>query len=267
MNIMISARTTFGAIMMTVLSLALVSCGVKNSNEKAQEAVETSAVTSATTSATTLTDGGFTVEKGKHVLISTTMGDIEVILYNNTPGHRDNFLKLVQEQKFDSLLFHRVIPDFMIQAGDPDSKNAPAGKLLGDGSIGEDIPAEFYSPYIFHKRGALAAAREGDNVNPERKSSSSQFYIVWGKVHTDEELTRMETLMSQHYSRQIRYTAEQREAYTTIGGTPHLDGDYTVFGEITEESFKTVEAIQAVKCDENDRPLTDVRILGTKILE
>lgn len=195
------------------------------------------------------------------VLIETTMGNIRLQLYNETPVHRDNFLKLIREYHFyDSLLFHRVIPDFMIQAGDPYSKNAPKGELLGDHSLDYNLPAEIRLPRLYHKRGALAAAREPDEVNPRHESSSSQFYIVYGKKHTDASLAKIQHRLDSVYGDSIRLTPEMVEQYTTVGGTPHLDGGYTVFGEVVE-GMDVVDRIQRVERDENDRPLEDVRII------
>lgn len=236
------------------------------------------------------------------VRIKTTEGDIVIRLYDETPKHRDNFLKLVKEGFFDGTLFHRVIKDFMIQGGDPDSKSAKPGQMLGEGGPGYDIDAEIVYPQHFHKRGALSAARLGDNVNPERKSSGSQFYIVWGRTFNDGELKQMErqmvmmheqaifdSLSMQHRAEimQLRrnrdqaglqalqeqlvnqtkelsktspapaFTAEQRDAYTTVGGTPHLDNQYTVFGEVVE-GLDVVERIQNTATDRSDRPTTDV---------
>ena len=195
------------------------------------------------------------------VLIETTMGNIRIQLYNETPQHRDNFLKLIRDYHFyDSLLFHRVIPDFMIQAGDPYSKNAPKGELLGGHSLDYNLPAEIRLPQLYHKRGALAAAREPDEVNPRHESSSSQFYIVYGKKHTDASLAKIQHRLDSVYGDSIRLTPEMVEQYTTVGGTPHLDGGYTVFGEVVE-GMDVVDRIQRVERDENDRPLEDVRII------
>ncbi len=199
------------------------------------------------------------------VLIETTMGNIRLQLYNETPQHRDNFLKLIRTHHFyDSLLFHRVIPDFMIQAGDPRSKHAPAGELLGNTSLDYTLPAEIRLPQIFHKRGALAAAREGDKTNPERRSSSTQFYIVYGKVCDETTLERGRQNLRQLFGDSITMSPEMERVYTSLGGTPHLDGAYTVFGEVTE-GMDVVEKIQAVERDANDRPLTDVRIVRATI--
>ncbi len=196
--------------------------------------------------------------KPSYVLIKTTMGDIKVKLYPRTIHHTQNFIKLVKEHYYDSLLFHRVIPGFVIQGGDPESKNAQPGQLLGNGGPGYTIPAEL-CPEYFHKRGALAMAREGDEVNPTRRSAGSQFYIVVGKVYTDQELSTLEKRMN------TKFTPEQRQAYTTIGGTPFLDGQYTVFGEVVE-GMDVVDKIANVDRDDNDRPKTDVRILSMKIV-
>lgn len=184
------------------------------------------------------------------VKIETEFGDIVMVLYDNTPKHRDNMVKLVNEKFFDSTLFHRVIPEFMIQGGDPTSKNAPAGAPLGSGDIGYRIPAEI-NEVNFHKRGALAAARDN---NPEKASSGCQFYIVAGKKLTDAELDMMEQRMGR------KYTPEQREAYKTIGGTPFLDGNYTVFGEVLE-GMDVVDKIVSQPRDAMDRPNTDMRML------
>lgn len=205
-------------------------------------------------------------QKDMKVRMHTTAGIIEMCLYNETPGHRDNFLKLVEEQRFDSLLFHRVIKDFMIQGGDPTSKNAPTGALLGDGDLGYTIEAEFMPEKHFHRRGVLAAAREGDMVNPTKASSASQFYIVWGKVYTKDELQAYKEYYKRRFGKELQLTPEQETAYTTVGGSPHLDGEYTVFGEVVN-GLEVVENIQNVKCDENDRPIEDVRILKVEIIK
>ena len=205
-------------------------------------------------------------QKGEtEVIIETTMGTIELKLYNETPKHRDNFISLAGEHYFDSLLFHRVIPDFMIQGGDPDSKYAPAGVRLGEGGPDYRLNAEI-RPGLIHKRGALAAAREGDDVNPAKMSSPSQFYIVWGKVYDKQELTTLVRLIEERTGRTMNLTAEQATAYTTVGGVPFLDGEYTVFGEVTK-GLEVVEKIQNVERDQFDRPLTDVRILKVTIKE
>lgn len=199
------------------------------------------------------------------VVVETTMGTIEMKLYNETPKHRDNFIFLANEAYFDSLLFHRVIPDFMIQGGDPDSKYAPAGVRLGEGGPNYRLNAEIRKGLI-HKRGALAAAREGDDVNPAKMSSPSQFYIVWGKVYDKQGLQALVNMIEERTGRKLELTTEQATAYTTVGGVPHLDGEYTVFGEVTK-GLEVVDRIQNVKRDMYDRPLEDVRILKVTVKE
>ena len=200
------------------------------------------------------------------VRMHTTAGVVDLRLYDDTPKHKENFIKLVKEQQYDSLLFHRVIKDFMIQGGDPDSKNATAGALLGEGDLGYTVEAEFMPAVHFHRRGVLAAAREGDDVNPAKASSSMQFYIVWGQVYTKEQLENLKEICKQRFGRELAITPEQETAYTTVGGTPHLDGEYTVFGEVVS-GLEVVESIQGVACDGNDRPLEDVRILKVEIIK
>lgn len=188
------------------------------------------------------------------VRLTTDSGVIIIRLYDKTPLHRDNFIKLVKQHYYDSLLFHRVIKNFMIQGGDPDSKYAKPGVLLGDGGPSYTIPAEFDST-LFHKKGVIAAAREGDNVNPKKASSGSQFYIVQGKKFTDAGLDSVET-----YRLKGRKIPEwQREVYKTIGGTPHLDMNYTVFGEV-ESGMEVIDKIASAKTDKNNRPLNDIRM-------
>ncbi len=189
--------------------------------------------------------------------IKTTAGTIVVKLYAGTPQHRDNFAKLVKSKQYENVLFHRVIKDFMIQAGDPESKNAGPDVVLGSGDVGYTIPAEIVFPQYYHKKGALAAARQGDNVNPQKTSSGCQFYIVKGKVFTDVDLNALEQ------KKGIKYTEQQRADYKTIGGTPHLDGSYTVFGEVIE-GIEIAEKISMVKTGMYDRPVEDVRILKIK---
>lgn len=240
--------------------------------------------------------------------LETTMGNITVALYNETPKHRDNFIKLVKEGVYDSTLFHRVIKQFMIQAGDPDSKNASDTAMLGSGDVGYTIPAEF-NPKFFHKKGVLAAARQGDDVNPEKASSGCQFYIVTGRKFTEPQLLGMEnkineqreealfdSLARQHMKEiykmrkagdnagllelqdtleaqareladkeeKFRFTPEQIKAYSTIGGAPHLDGSYTVFGEVTE-GMEVVDNIEIAKTNRADRPIENIRILKASI--
>ena len=243
------------------------------------------------------------------VLLKTSLGAITILLYGDTPRHRDNFVKLVKEGNYDGVLFHRVINDFMVQTGDPTSKNAPKGKMLGDGDMPYEIDAEFLFPTHYHHRGAIAAARQGDNVNPEKKSSGSQFYIVTGKKFTAGQLDSMEhqavmrhkqevfdslakqnrdSIMSLRRNRDaaglqalqeklaaetekltandsVIYTPEIREAYMNEGGTPHLDGSYTVFGRVIS-GMDVVDKIQKAETDGNDRPLEDIRIISATVL-
>ncbi|SEQ80122.1 peptidylprolyl isomerase [Pedobacter rhizosphaerae] len=189
--------------------------------------------------------------KYQYVRIKTALGECIVRLYNETPLHRDNFLKLTKEGYYNGTLFHRVIKDFMIQGGDPDSKNAKPDSLLGEGGPKYTIPAEF-NDSLFHKKGVLAAAREGDMVNPAKASSGSQFYLVKGKVFTDEQLNSLE-------AKRLKFKIPdwQRKVYTTIGGTPHLDRNYTVYGEIVE-GLALVDLVSVVETNKNDRPKTDV---------
>ncbi len=243
------------------------------------------------------------------VRISTNHGDIVVRLYDETPEHRDNFLKLAREGYYDGTLFHRVIKDFMIQGGDPDSKGAPAGKQLGAGGPGYTLPAEFVYPQFYHKRGVLSAARQGDQVNPERRSSGSQFYIVWGKQYSESELKQMAAQLDGQRGQQIfnglaaqhrdsiqamykagdqkglmalqqrlatetekilketpgfTFTPEQMNDYTTLGGPPFLDNQYTVFGEVVE-GLDVVEKIQGIATGNADRPKEDVTMTVTVI--
>ena len=242
------------------------------------------------------------------VLIQTTEGDIIVRLYDQTPQHRDNFLKLAAEGYYDGTLFHRVIKDFMIQGGDPDSIGAPAGKSLGVGGPDYTIEAEIL-PELCHKRGALCAARQGDEVNPTKRSSGSQFYIVWGKKYSEGELRQMDKQLQMQQEQSVfnslvtknrdlilklrrerdraglsalqdellaethavcasmpkpQLGAEQKQAYSTIGGTPFLDGQYTVFGEV-EEGLDVVGKIQEVATGRGDRPVADVKVVSMKV--
>ena len=250
------------------------------------------------------------MEKRTQVKIETTMGDIVVELYNETPKHRDNFIKLAKEGVYDSTLFHRVIRQFMIQAGDPESKTANDTAMLGGGDVGYTIPAEFV-PKFFHKKGALAAARMGDDVNPNRESSGCQFYIVTGRKFRESQLldmagqknnARLDTLFNQLARKHMKeiyklrkagddaalmelqdsleaqayalykeeepfmFTPEQLAAYSTIGGAPHLDGAYTVFGQVVS-GMDTVEKIEGTKTGKADRPVENVRILKATVIE
>jgi peptidyl-prolyl cis-trans isomerase B (cyclophilin B) len=198
-----------------------------------------------------------TAEKRLRVEMKSTAGTLVVELFNETPQHRDNFIKLVKEGAYDSLLFHRVIPAFMVQGGDPESKRAEQGAALGNGGPGYTLKAEIV-PGLIHRRGALAAARQPDPVNPERDSNGSQFYIVHGKTFQPRELD----LLAQRSARMgtpVTYTPEQQAIYASEGGAPHLDGAYTVFGQLVE-GFEVLDAIAALPCDERDRPLSDIRI-------
>jgi peptidyl-prolyl cis-trans isomerase B (cyclophilin B) len=200
-------------------------------------------------------------DRKRDVLLQTNHGDIIIRLSDSTPLHRDNFLKLVKTGFYDSILFHRVIKDFMIQAGDPESKNARPGQPLGNGGPAYRIPAEFRTT-LFHKKGVIAAARDN---NPEKASSGSQFYIVQGKIFTDAGLDSVETYRLN--GRKI--PADQREVYKTVGGTPHLDQNYTVFGEVVK-GLNVVDEIAAVptsKGQDRDRPLEDVRIIKAKLVK
>lgn len=183
------------------------------------------------------------------VLISTNYGDMKLVLYNETPQHRDNFIQVVKNGSLDSTLFHRVIKEFMIQGGDPNSKTAKKGQMLGNGDLGYKVPAEI-TPNLFHVKGALAAARDN---NPQKASSACQFYIVQGKVYNDQELNMIQAQTNKTFS------AEQRKAYTSVGGVPFLDGDYTVFGQVVE-GMEVIDKIASVSTDRNDRPLEDIRM-------
>ena len=251
-----------------------------------------------------------TGKKMTKVKLETTLGDIVVELYNETPQHRDNFIKLVKEGYYDGVLFHRVIKDFMIQTGDGNSKNAGPETTLGDGDPGYTIEAEFVYPKYFHKRGALAAARTGDQVNPERRSSGSQFYIVTGKIYSSDDLNMMAKRLADTKKQDIfrrlvtengakiqqlqqsqdsaglqalqneliqqteaeaanasfAFTDEQIDAYTSVGGTPHLDGQYTVFGEVVS-GMDVVDKIQNTTTGRMDRPTVDIKIVKAKILK
>jgi cyclophilin family peptidyl-prolyl cis-trans isomerase len=189
---------------------------------------------------------------GTRVKLTTDSGVIIIRLYDKTPLHRDNFIKLANEHFFDSLLFHRVMYQFMIQGGDPQSKNAQPGQQLGMGDVGYTLPSEFDTS-LFHKKGAFAAARMPDQVNPTKASSGCQFYIVQGKTWTDAELNNMEM------GKGTKYSQKQRNSYKTIGGYPPLDMEYTVFGEV-EKGLEVVDKIALVQKDYNNRPFTDLRM-------
>jgi peptidyl-prolyl cis-trans isomerase B (cyclophilin B) len=203
-------------------------------------------------------------DRKRDVELVTTKGTIILRLSDATPLHRDNFLRLVNSHYYDSLLFHRVIKNFMIQAGDPDSKRAAAGQKLGDGGLDYTIPAELDTA-LFHKKGALGAAREGDDVNPEKRSSATQFYIVQGRKFTDVRLDSVETYRLK--GRTI--PPEQRAIYKTTGGSPHLDQNYTVFGQVVkgQEVVDSIAAVPTSKGADRDRPLADVRILKARLIK
>jgi peptidyl-prolyl cis-trans isomerase B (cyclophilin B) len=203
-------------------------------------------------------------DRKRDVELFTTAGNIVLRLYDSTPLHRDNFLKLVKAHYYDSMLFHRVIKNFMIQSGDPESKRAVAGQPLGNGGPGYLIPAEF-RPSLFHKKGVLAAARTGDDVNPEKQSSASQFYIVQGRQFTDKELDSIEIVRLKGR----KLPEAHREVYKTTGGTPQLDQNYTVFGEVVK-GLDVVDAIANTatsKGPDKDRPLQDIRIIKATLVK
>ena len=189
--------------------------------------------------------------KNTEVLFETTAGNIRIALYDETPQTRDNFLKITKMGIYDSLLIHRVIKDFMIQSGDTNSKHAKPGQLLGTGDFDYTTEAEFM-------------ARESEKVNPERRSSACQFYIVWGKVRNDQQLAKIQEKLDSATQGTVKLTPEMLEVYKTVGGAPHLDGQYTVFGEVVE-GMDIVEKIQGVETDKNDRPLEDIRILKATV--
>ena len=202
--------------------------------------------------------------KTAEVLLETTVGNIRIALYDDTPKHRDNFLKLVKMQVYDSLLFHRVIKDFMIQSGDINSKHAKPGQRLGTGDFDYTQEPEFCLPQIFHRRGVVAMAREGDNVNPEKRSSACQFYIVWGRVLDDKKLSQIQERLDSVTQGRVKLTPEMIATYKTVGGTPHLDGQYTIFGEVTE-GMEILERSQQMPTDQFARPLEDIRILKSSV--
>lgn len=200
------------------------------------------------------------------VLLETDSGNIRIQLYNETPRHRDNFLKLVRSGAYNGVLFHRVVKDFMIQTGDMGSKKAKPGQALGDTPETYSLPAEIDYPKLLHRRGAVAAAREGDDVNPKRESSASQFYIVWGIKFSDGQLDWAQKRLNEHTDSTVQMTPEVRQMYKEVGGSPHLDGQYTVFGQVLD-GLDVVERIQRQPVDANDRPLVDIRIRKAIILK
>lgn len=198
------------------------------------------------------------------VLLETTEGNIRIALFDETPLHRDNFLKLTKMHVYDSLLFHRVIENFMIQSGDTNSKNAKPGQVLGTGDFDYTQEPEFRLPKIFHRRGMVAMARQPDDVNPEMRSSACQFYIVWGKQLNDQQIEKVQERLDTTTHQRVKLTPEMVEVYKTVGGTPHLDGQYTVFGEVIE-GLDIVERIQKAKTDKFNRPIEDVRIIRATV--
>lgn len=199
------------------------------------------------------------MEELTKVIFKTSMGDITIALYDNTPKHRENFIKLVEDDFYKDVLFHRIIKGFMIQTGDPDSKGAPAGKQLGSGGPGYTIPAEFRKEN-FHKRGAVAAARQGDQVNPKKESSGSQFYIVDGQKFNENQLNQIS------FQYRINFTDEQKKIYQEEGGAPFLDMQYTVFGEVVE-GMDVVDQIASQSKDRFDRPTTDIKIISATVVK
>lgn len=206
-------------------------------------------------------------DSSEHVVcFETNKGTFYVKLYNDTPCHRDNFLRLVREKFYDGILFHRVISGFMIQAGDSTSRHAVKGQKLGETHEPYTVPAEIRFPKYFHKIGALAAAREGDEVNPEKASSAWQFYVVTGRVYTDEMLKQIQDYLDRSTGRTVQLTDQQKDVYRQVGGAPYLDGTYTVFGEVVK-GFETIDTIQWVERDEYNRPLEDVRIIRASLVQ
>ncbi len=202
------------------------------------------------------------------VEMTTTEGPVTIRLFGDTPLHQANFVKLAKEGFYDGLLFHRVIDNFMVQAGDPDSRDAQPGQVLGGGSPEYTIPAEIDFPRHYHKRGALAAARQSDEDNPQWRSSGSQFYIVTGRKYTRTDLDKLEMkIMARQKGNGLKgFTPEQIEYYTTIGGAAHLDAAYTVFGQV-EKGYAVIDKIQKVEVDGFNRPKSDVKIISVKVLE
>ena len=293
----------FSAIIAAIVAFAFAACG--SALAKTEQAAANQ------TNDTTMTEPSFNPADTSSVKVevNTTLGSFTILLYGDTPRHRDNFVKHVKEGYYDGTLFHRVINQFMIQAGDPDSKNAAPGQRLGAGGPDYTLEAEIIFPKHFHKRGALAAARQGDQVNPQKRSSGSQFYVVTGrkmipaqidalasqlknqqlqstfnglaaehmadirkmqaegdsaglKKLQEELIAQTEATVAAH---PIEITDEMKEAYTTVGGAPHLDGAYTVFGEVLE-GMDVIDKIEKAETDGSDRPKEDIRILSMKLL-
>lgn len=246
-------------LILLVAGLFSIACtSSKNGDKKAQTKLDKQAAKEARLAA----QEAEKIEKTKDmtkVIFNTSMGDITIALYNETPLHRDNFIKLVKEEYYNGILFHRIIQGFMIQTGDPNSKTAKPGQMLGNGGPGYTIPAEFV-PSLYHKRGALAAARMGDQVNPKKESSGSQFYIVDGTVFPYNELMAMRSGNGQPL------TQEQIDIYSREGGAPFLDGAYTVFGEVIS-GMDVVDKIAAQQKDPRDRPVNDISIISAKVMD
>lgn len=295
------------AIPFLALLMAMVACGASSESDRSAAASDSTEIKNVQdmTSQTNPADTG-----SVKVEVTTSLGSFTVLLYGDTPRHRDNFLKLVKEGAYDGTLFHRVISNFMVQAGDPDSKTAKPGQQLGAGDVGYTLEAEINFPRHYHKRGALAAARQGDQVNPQRRSSGCQFYVVTGDKYTDQQLNQFDRRLEQsgmqaHFNKlaqenmdsiralqqkrdsaglhalqdrliaqteewakanPLRMTQEMRQDYTTIGGTPHLDNEYTVFGEVVS-GMDVIDKIEKVETDRSDRPVEDVKILSMKVVE
>lgn len=280
-----------------ILAIALASCAGGGSKAEAKPAETSNEITKEMATQPTPAD-----TNSVKVEVSTTMGDFTVLIYGDTPKHRDNFVKLVNEHYYDNMLFHRVIKDFMVQTGDPESKTAKPGQSLGSGDPSYTLEAEILAPKHFHKRGALAAARTSDEINPERRSSGSQFYVVTGQKFSEPQLQQMQMqnifnslvnanmdsirqmqmrgdaeglqalqrkLTEETYQKMDEgdgMTQEMKEAYTTVGGAPHLDGAYTVFGEVIS-GMDVIDKIEKEETDHANRPLQDVRILSMKIVD
>jgi len=206
----------------------------------------------------------YQVKKGdlnKDVEMVTTKGTMIIRLSDSTPLHRDNFIKLVNQHYYDGILFHRVMNQFMVQAGDPKSKTAKPGEALGQGSPGYAVPAEIKPDLLFHKKGALAAARTPDEINPTKESNGSQFYLVHGRVYSEEDLNQVEARLNGY-----KIPEAHREVYKTLGGTPSLDTKYTVFGEVIK-GIEVIDSIAAVATGDRNRPVQDVKIIRATLIK
>lgn len=289
------------------LMMAMAACGASSTPDKDAAAADSAKIntTQDMASQSNPADSG-----SVKVEVTTSLGSFTVLLYGDTPAHRDNFLKHVKDGTYEGTLFHRVISNFMVQAGDPDSKTAKPRQMLGSGDVGYTLEAEINFPRHYHKRGALAAARQGDQVNPQRRSSGCQFYVVTGEKYTEPQLNQFDRRLEQsglqaHFNKlaqdnmdsimalqqkrdsaglhalqdrliaeteawgkanPLRMSAEMRQDYTTIGGTPHLDNEYTVFGEVVA-GMDVIDKIEKVETDSHDRPTADVKIISMKVLD